>query len=50
MTSNLCVTNGIAGFIYLRSDHGIEQENRKPNVNGGITGIAQVGKHWTDSY
>jgi len=35
------VTKGLAGFTSIASDHGIEQENRKLKVMGGIVGLTQ---------
>ena len=35
------MTKGVAGFISIAPDQGIEQENRTLNVIGGIVGITQ---------
>ena len=44
MKGNFCVTKGVAGFTSIGPDHGIEQENRKLRVIGGIVGITQNEK------
>ena len=44
MKGNFCVTKGLAGFTSIAPDHGIEQENRRLNVMGGIIGITQNEK------
>jgi len=44
MRGHFCVTKGVAGFTSIASDHGIEQENRKLKVIGGIFGITQNDK------
>ena len=41
---HFCVTKGLAGFTSTASDHGIEQENRKLKVMGGIVGLTQNEK------
>ena len=41
---NFCITKGVAGFTSIGPDHGIEQENRKLKVIGGIVGITQKEK------
>jgi len=32
---NFCVTKGVAGFTSIGPDHGIEQENREPELSMG---------------
>ena len=44
MKGNFCVTKGLAGFTSIAPDHGIEQENRRLKVMGGIIGITQNEK------
>ena len=44
MKGNFCVTKGAAGFTSIAPDHGIEHENRKLKVTGGIVGITQNEK------
>ena len=36
MKGNFCVTKGAAGFTSTAPDHGIEHENRKLKVTGGL--------------
>ena len=38
---NLCVTKSNVKFTSIGPDHGIEQENRKMKVAGGIIGVTQ---------
>ena len=44
MQGNFCVTKGAVGFTSIAPDHGIEHENRKLKVTGGIVGITQNEK------
>ena len=44
MKVNFCVTRGVAGFTSKGPDHGIEQENHKLKVIGGIVGITRNEK------
>ena len=44
MKGNFCVTKGLAGFTSIAPDHGIEQENRRLKVMGGIIGITENEK------
>ena len=44
MRGHFCVTKGLAGFMSIASDHGIEQENRKLKVMGEIGGLTQNEK------